>query len=325
MSEQPTREPIPPRRRARHVLTPLLGLAAVAAFIILLSPGVARTDECLRDPTTGYQPTCGGPGPVPTPTPQPPPSQGGGTGSCSGVVVLYEDAYHRGQCWGFSAGQIAYVGDAANDRASSIWVADGYVATLFTEASFGGRSYNTGTSAEPWGWTGVGNDSVSSLVVQFSQLDSTYYKGNSETLAPEQTGVSSTAPAASGCAKVGAGVTHRNVYRRLWRFALLTRFCWNGLTVTSIWEREVVVEIDPIPFPFRLIQGWRYTPLAFQQGEPGHASTVVRADGRFDFCGFRYGCVTTEEPWVRIELYRTGKALCMTSPRTQAFTCERIS
>ena len=219
-------------------------------------------------------------------------------------------------------GQTVYVGDAANDQASSIRVADGYVATLYRDAYFSGASDNTVTAADPWGWANVGNDTVSSLVVQSSEPDSAYYSGADET---EELPQDLTEVAASGCAKVGAAVTHRNVYRRLWRFALLTRFCWNGATITALWEQEVAVNIDAIPFPLSLIQGWRYSPVAFDQGEAGYSSTVLRADGRFDFCGFRYGCITTRQPWVRIELNRNGLAYCSTSARTQSFACERVS
>ena len=59
---------------------------------------------------------------------------GGGSASCSGAVILYEHTNFQGRCWGFPAGQTDYVGDAANDQASSIWVADGYVATIYLHA-----------------------------------------------------------------------------------------------------------------------------------------------------------------------------------------------
>src|SRR5688572_2740448 len=132
MSIQPTCEPTPHRRRAACTLLSLSMLVAVSAFA-LLSPGDARSDECL-----GNDPACGGgqpppppPPPPAPPPPPPPPGEGGGDAtSCSGAVVLYEHANYQGQCWGFPAGQTDYVGDGANERASSIWVADGYVATL---------------------------------------------------------------------------------------------------------------------------------------------------------------------------------------------------
>lgn len=87
----------------------------------------------------------------------------------------------------------------------------------------------------------------------------------------------------------------------------------------------MIAIIDPIPFPFNLIQGWRYSPVNWQPGEPGHASTTLRADGRFDFCGFKYGCITTSQPWVRVELRSDGRAVCSTSARTSLSACQRFS
>ena len=40
----------------------------------------------------------------------------------------------------------------------------------------------------------------------------------------------------------------------------------------------VIAVIDPIPFPFSLIQGWRYAQVGFQPGEPDYPSAVLRAD-----------------------------------------------
>jgi hypothetical protein len=215
-----------------------------------------------------------------------------------------------------------YVGDGANDRASSIRVADGYVATLYEHGYFGGGSANTSTAADAWGWASVGNDTVSSLVVQSAEPDwNSYFYGNDETAEP--TAWDLTQMPASGCSRVGASVARRGLRGRQWEFGLVTRYCWNGSTISSIWSREVVAVIDPIPFPFNLIQGWRYSPVSFQPGEPGYPSAVLRADGRFDFCGFRYGCVAGYQPWVRIELRANGAAFCSTSFRTSPFACKR--
>jgi hypothetical protein len=214
-----------------------------------------------------------------------------------------------------------YVGDAANDRASSIWVADGYVATLYRDAYFGGGSDNTATSADPWGWANVGNDTVSSLVVQPSEPDWSYYDGSDETQEP--TGYASTLVATSGCARVGASVARRGARGRQWEYGLVTSFCWNGSVVSSIYSREVVAVIDPIPFPLNLIQGWHYSPVNDQPGEPGYASAVLRADGRFEFCGFKYGCITSYQPWIRIELRGNGTAYCSTSTHNSLYACKR--
>lgn len=329
MSEQPTHQPTPARRGMRRLLLSLLVLVAVVAAAALLSPEAARADECMggeSPPSVGDGLDCGGGGEEPPPAPPGEGGRGGGGGGggwCNGVVVLYEHTNFGGRCWAFSAGETGWVGGDANDQASSIWVADGYVATIFLHAWFDGAAHNTDTTQHPWGWADIGNDNVSSLVVQPSEPEWSYYWGDSETTEPDDANAL-VAVAASGCAKVGAAVAHRNLYRRLWRFALLTRFCWNGSSVNAVWEREVAVDIDPVAFPLSLIQGWRYTPVAFERGEAGYSSTVLRADGRFDYCGFRYGCITTQQPWVRIELYANGRAVCMTSVRGQALSCERV-
>lgn len=338
MSDHLTRDPTPTRRRVGRILLSFLLLAAAAALVALLSPDVARTDTCMAEPTSmsagddwptggADEPSCGGE--LPPPPPPPPPGDdggggggGGGGSSCSGAVILYQHANYEGECWGFPAGETAYVGDAANDQASSIWVADGYVATIFQDGWFGGGYDNTVTAPDPWGWGSVGNDGVSSLVVQLSEPDASYYAGVSET--EEPTAYDSTQLAASGCAKVGASVERRSPYRRQWRYALLTRFCWNGIEITAVWEREIAVTIDPIPFPLSLIQGWRHTPVSFQPGESDYPSTVLRADARFEYCGFKYGCITSYEPWVRIELRANGQALCSLNVRTQPFPCARV-
>ena len=337
MSDQPKRRPTFTRPGLRRLPLSLLVALAAAMAATLLAPEAARADECMSPPAVsanggpaaggGDRLDCGGggeqPGPQPPQPPPPPPSPGSGSGgSCSGAVVLYEHADYEGECWSFAAGQTVYVGDGANDRASSIRVAEGYVATLYEHDYFGGGSINTFTAGDPWGWASVGNDAVSSLVVQASEPDwSSYFYGNDETAEP--TAWDLTQMPASGCSRVGASVARRGLRGRQWEFGLITSYCWNGSSISSIWSREVVALIDPIPFPFNLIQGWRYSPVGFQPGEPGYPSSVLRADGRFEFCGFKYGCVASYQPWVRIELRANGAALCSTSFRTSPFACKR--
>ena len=112
------------------------------------------------------------------------------------------------------------------EPASSIKVADGYTATLFTDANYGGGWANTVTSGDPTAWSGVGNDSVSSLVVQPTAPDSTYYRGSqvqTETY-PERFLLVST-----GCARAGDGLGWKSLVRsREWTLALRVSFCWSG-------------------------------------------------------------------------------------------------
>ena len=143
----------------------------------------------------------------------------------------------RVECWGYPAGETARSA-RSNDRASSVWVADGYVATLFLHASFDGAAYNTVTASDPWSWTDIGNDNVSSLVVQRADPDRTYYEGTGETQASDAQNLTSLP--ASGCSRRRRRrIVHRNFSgRRLWRFAYLASFCWNGATITALWARD---------------------------------------------------------------------------------------
>ena len=219
-------------------------------------------------------------------------------------------------------GETAYVGDAATDQASSIKVADGYTATLFTDANYGGGWANTVTSGDPTGWSGVGNDSVSSLVVQPTAPDSTYYQGSqvqTETY-PERFLLVST-----GCARVGDGLGWKSLVRsREWTLALRVSFCWNGNKITKLWAREVVATTNRLPFPLYYVQAWE-SSFNLQAGEEGYASTVVRVDASFKLCAFKYGCMAPHQPWIRVALSRGGSAICTTSQEPTAHNCARWS
>jgi len=73
-----------------------------------------------------------------------------------------------------------------------------------------------------------------------------------------------------------------------------------------------------------LIQEWRYTPISFQEGEPGFSSTIVRAQGLFEFCTFKVGCMLAQQPWIRLELTGSGGATCATLYRQAAHPCVRF-
>jgi hypothetical protein len=249
-----------------------------------------------------------------TPPPPSPPS-------CVGTVVLYEYVNFGGRCWSFGVGETAYVGDA-NDQASSIKVASGYTATLFTEANYGGGWTNTVTSGDPSGWSGVGNDSVSSLVVQPTAPDGNYDLGSqvqTETF-PERFLLVS-----NGCARVGDGLGWKSLVRsREWTLALRVSFCWNEKKITKLWAREVVAATNRLPFPLYYVQGWE-SSFNLQAGEEGYASTVLRVDASFKLCAFKYGCLAPHQPWIRIALSRGGAAICTTSQEPTAHNCARWS
>ena len=250
-----------------------------------------------------------------TPPPPPPPS-------CGGAVVLYEYVNFGGRCWSFGVGETAYVGDAATDQASSIKVADGYTATLFTDANYGGGWANTVTSGDPSGWSGVGNDSVSSLVVQPTAPDSNYDQGSqvqTETF-PERFLLVS-----NGCARVGDGLGWKSLVRsREWTLALRVSFCWTGKNITKLWAREVVATTNRLPFPLYYVQAWE-SSFNLQAGEAGYASTVLRVDASFKLCAFKYGCLAPHQPWIRVALSRGGAAICTTSQEPAAHNCARWS
>src|SRR5918999_2513205 len=155
--------------------------------------GVSDTvDNCPGHPNPGQEDNDGdgfGNPCDPTPDGDPPDDDDGDDppppGGCASTapVILYEHVDFGGACWGFFPGSHSWVGDHANDKASSIRVAAGYVVSLFAHGDFGGAWHNTETSATPWGWSNVGNDTVSSLVVQSSDPDPTSYEGEEVTVA----------------------------------------------------------------------------------------------------------------------------------------------
>jgi hypothetical protein len=256
-------------------------------------------------------------GDPPDDEPPPPPPPAGCTSTAP--VILYEHVDFGGACWGYGPGSHSWVGDHANDKASSIRVAAGYVVSLFQHPDFGGSWHNTETSASPWGWSNVGNDTVSSLVVQTSAADPNLYEG-AEVNDPNDIGYST---ASSGCARVGDAVRFKRFERTLWTYALRASFCWNGMTITNLWARDIVPDINPLPFPSSLIASWHYTPLEFIPGESGHSSTVLRATGKFEFCGFKYGCLNARHPWISIELRGSGAAICTSSVARTPRPCFR--
>jgi Peptidase inhibitor family I36 len=247
-------------------------------------------------------------------------SPAGGTGSCSGKAVAFEHVGYGGRCWSFD-GQVSSLG-AADNQISSIQLASGYVATLFSEPNFGGQRYTTRTADNPWGWTGVGNDSASSMVVQSDMPSRTYSEGEAQS--DQIAGASYQYTSAGSCSGVGDSIKYANAVRTHWTYTLKARFCWTGRIISSLYSREVIADIKRIPFPLDLIQTWTYTAIDFQPGESGYASTVIRVAAKFEFCTLRYGCLNTRQPWLRIELFGDGRATCTTSVVTSAHPCARF-
>ena len=247
----------------------------------------------------------------PPPPPPPPPS-------CSGIVILYDGPDFTGTCWSYGVGERSTLGDADN-RASSIKVAEGYVATLFPQTSFAGTWANTVTAANASGWSGVGDNNASSLVVQQEQ-------------APEQlvqsTLVSPPAESRTSypnrCWNVWDGFSTYSQYgRRAFTYKLSTNFCKVNRKITFVGSREITVDIPPFPFPLNLINQWRYSQSFFQEGEAGVSSTILKVQGVFDLCVFRYGCALAYTEWIKIELYGDGRAICTNSENQTPRNCAR--
>ena len=90
----------------------------------------------------------------------------------------------------------------------------------------------------------------------------------------------------------------------------------------SLWARELVGEIYPIPFPLTLIQGWRYAPVASSRGEAGYPSTVLRADGRSTSAASGTGASRASSRSSGSSFARTVWRSAPTSARTPGFACE---
>jgi hypothetical protein len=235
-------------------------------------------------------------------------------------VILYEHVGFAGRCWGFVPGSHSYVGDAANNQASSVRVATGYVATLYKRSNFEAAYgwHNTETTDNPWGWTNVGNDAVSSLVVQVAP-DSTYFDG----VSGEGDWVGEAASLASRCARVGDGVKHQRPGRVHWRFNFRVRFCWSGTKVTDVWDHDREALVTPLPWPASLVQGWTYQPSELATATAGYAITTAYGRGVFEFCTWKQACLSRREPWVRITLRGDGSASCESSVRVASHPCFR--
>lgn len=343
----------------------LLFVAAIVAALMLGSPGAAAglADEpadvipptCPLDPETGecisdrdrdgrvdsadncpdhwnpYQEDADGDGLGDACDPTPGGGSGGGGGggvsSCTAIVVLYEHTNYGGRCWGFNVGEHAYVGDAANDQASSIFIQPGYFAVLFTHRDFGGANAQTPAAADPWSWTGVGNDAVSSLLVVPVSGDPLYYEG-AEAQEYDDSAYRVLSIARKSCGAVGDGVkfAHPVTGRIHWLYGLKVRFCWDGKKVTELYSHEEIVDIRGTPFPFNIAQGWVFAPVGFERGSAGYYSTVVRLQGEFRFCTARWlACTFIRQPWIRIELFASGVAMCTTSYNRASHTCARLT
>jgi hypothetical protein len=241
--------------------------------------------------------------------------------SCSGTVVLYDGPGYTGSCWAYGAGQYPNLG-LVGDRASSIRVADGYVATLFSGTDYAGNWANTVTAPDASGWGAVGDNSASSMIVQAEQNE------------PEPlTSYSSVDPSepfrktyGNGCWRVSDGFSNYSQYgRRALTYKLSTSFCKSSGRVSFVGSREIIVDLPPFPFPLNLINAWRYNESFFLPGESGGSSTILKVQGIFDFCIFKYGCPLSYIKWIKIELYGDGQAICSNSEDQRRRNCARQS
>jgi len=234
-------------------------------------------------------------------------------------VALYELPNYGGRCWSFGVGEFSSL-QTADNVASSIRVADGYAATLFSETGFAGAFDNTGDAADASGWSGVGDDNTSSLVVQSTATYGEFDQGNYTSHAfPAAYSVEK---AHTGCKQVADAVdfwsTIRN--RREWYVLLTLKFCWDGHTVTRIYESEADVWTAPVPWPLSYVASWQ-SSFVKQQDAAGSPSALTRVDAAIAFCGFHYGCPRTHHPYVKIVVTAKGRATCYTSFRSSAHAC----
>jgi hypothetical protein len=177
------------------------------------------------------------------------------------------------------------------------------------------------TATNPSGWNGVGNDNASSLVVQ-------------QDPAPEQlanfTPVSPPAESRTsypnGCWRVWDGFSTYSTYnRRAWTHTLATNFCKRNGTIRSVGSREITVDIPPFPWPSNLLTYWKYSQTFWLPGEAGGSSTVLKVQGIFELCVFKYACPYKYDAWIRIELYGDGRAICSNSWDQTQRHCARRS
>ena len=263
---------------------------------------------------------------------QPPPPQP----SCnaSAVVVLYEHVNYGGRCWSFDVGEHASLGEA-DDQASSIKVAEGYFATVFSDASFAGGKNTVETSPDASSWTSVGHGTSSLLVFAPETLARGELLTTSEM--PEagpRVGPTDTQTVnASGCWKVWDGFAKYTVSGRHAFSMKLTvnEFCTNGSRITSVFGRQRWEERPRPPFPFSLAFGWEFRESLWDPGDdPTPDSrpriTVLTWKGDFVNCVFEKGCLPshTYHGWIKIELRGNGGAYCSNSFNSTIRNCAKV-
>ena len=259
----------------------------------------------------------------PAPPPPPPPGGGGSggggtTSSCSGIVVIYENTGFGGRCKAFSSSQ-TFVGSDFNDLTSSIKVAAGYGVTLFQNSDYGGAYANSITASDPWGWSGVGDNAVSSFIVQ--ALPDT---NNSFTGTVADTDIWNSFSMA-GCSGVYNQVYADDRYGRRtldWRLSL--RFCWNGTRITSVYEQIRSVKLRQPPWPLSYITGWEWSDQSWIPATAGYSTAAAKHDISVKFCAFQKGCAPTQYHWMQISLSRFGGASCTSDWYPTPRPCKRF-
>ena len=109
----------------------------------------------------------------------------------------------------------------------------------------------------------------------------------------------------------------------LWRATGRSRFEWAFGTVTAVYAYDHDVYVKQLPWPWRLVEGWQWDLKHHTPAEAGHSYAVTRWNFEFRVLRATYGCLHPRQPWVRIQLWGSGKATCTTNhPRTASLHLE---
>lgn len=248
---------------------------------------------------------------------------GGGDPNCPGLgIILWSQENYSGECRRLTESS-PDLGDW-NEKARSMEVRPddkGYVLLVFDDRDYQGayqRTYESDPSL----------DIVpSSLFVYQPPPNPDFSEGADKEWIPERWGEPAPfngPPAGIGCNDVGDALRFENSRDRvLWTFALRLRFCWNGLKITKIYNREKIHNIPDLPPPHNVFQGWEYDEVDWMPGDQGEYTAIVKLVGRFKFCSFHFACAPGKERFVRIVLTAAGDATCQTTVRPQPHDCWR--
>lgn len=265
-------------------------LVLVAAATLALSGG-SFSEEAKAGPPVCMGTLCGGPGPPPPPppgppgTPVPPPPPPPTYAACSNGSDDDGD------------GKVDYPADPGC-------------------TDYGDPDEYNAAGTPPPPQPGQPQPSDEALNV----LNPEYYAG---TLSTQDNPYSVVTPGI-GCAHVGDAVAYSRPGRWLWKWGVEVVFCWNGAKVTSLYSHNTQIQMNQPPWPFSIAQKWQGSANFTLAGAPGNYSTIVRADAKFEFCTFKYGCMPPQQPYVRIMLAANGSATCSTNTQPYGHPCYRV-